>query len=154
MLLLLILKYKTGKRKGEKLNKLKCVQKKQIFIKCQENAWCNTELFKYWIKNIFFKYQKLTVKRIFTFIFNKATSHINNDIIKYLEENKVIIIIPPGLTSFLQLLNIWINKIFKLALRKQTSKKENLTSICENKFNINNEDSIKMILDIWNNKTT
>ena len=61
---LLILKGKVGKRKEEKLNKLEIVKKKKIFVKCQEKAWCNTELFKFWVNNVFIIYQKLVVKKI------------------------------------------------------------------------------------------
>ena len=152
---LLILKGKVGKRKEEELNKLEIVKKKKIFVKCQEKAWCNTELFKFWINNVFIIYQKLVVKKNCILILDQATSHINNGIINYLNNNNITyIIIPPGFTRFLQPLDLSINKPFKMALRKQylNYQQKNLEAICENKFNINSEDIIKMVLDIWTNE--
>ena len=45
----------------------------------------------------------------------------------------------------LQTLDFSVNKLFKLALKKQylNFQQENLNAICENKFNVNNEDIIK-----------
>ena len=53
---------------------------------------------------------------------------------------------------FLQPLDVSVNKLFKLAFKKQYLKKQKLETICENKFNINKENIIKMVFDIWNNE--
>ncbi len=50
-----------------------------------------------------------------------------------------------NLPRFLQILDVSVNKLFKFALKKQylNFQQENLNTICENKFNVNNEDIIK-----------
>ena len=85
----------------------------------------------------------------------QATSHVNNDIINYLENNKVSYIIIPGFTRFLQSLDVSINKPFKMALKKEclNLQQHKLEEVCENKFNINNEDIIKMVSDVWYNES-
>lgn len=44
---LFICKGKPGKRKEDQLNNLEDVKSKKVFIKCHNNAWCTTELFKH-----------------------------------------------------------------------------------------------------------
>ena len=50
---LLILKGKIGKKKEKELNNIEIVKNKKIFIKCQENTWCSSEIFLFWLNNIF-----------------------------------------------------------------------------------------------------
>ena len=50
---LLILKGKIGKKKEKELNNIDIVKNKKNFVKCQENAWCSSEIFLFWINNIF-----------------------------------------------------------------------------------------------------
>ena len=67
-------------------------------------------------------------------IFDKATSHINNDdIIAYLgEKNISYITISRGFTRYLQSLEVAINKSFKMALKKEylKSQQQHLNYIC------------------------
>ena len=44
---LFICKGKPGKRKEDQLNYLEDIKSKKVFIKCHNNAWCTTELFKH-----------------------------------------------------------------------------------------------------------
>ena len=149
---LIICKGKVGKRKEIQLNSLECVKNKTIYVKCQENSWCDTNIFKFWVNNIFLYYQNFIIKKKCLLIFDKATSHINNDVIAFLKEKNIdYIIIPGGFTKYLQPLDVAINKPFKMALKKEYLKfqQQHLNDIVENKFTITNEDMIQIINDIW-----
>ena len=61
---LLILKGKSGRIKEKKFKTIECVKNKTIFIKCQDKAWCTSEIFLYWINNIYMHYQNCVVKKI------------------------------------------------------------------------------------------
>lgn len=63
---LLIFKGKKGAKKELELQKNFYVQKKRIYVQCQENSWADSEVFQYWLENIFFN--------------NK---HINNSLKKF-----------------------------------------------------------------------
>ena len=43
--LLLILKGKSGRIKEKKFKTIECAKNKTIFIKCQDKAWCTSEIF-------------------------------------------------------------------------------------------------------------
>ena len=48
-------------------------------------------------------YQNCVVKKNCMLVFDKATTHINEEIIKFLNDNNInYVIIPPGFTRFLQ----------------------------------------------------
>ena len=65
------------------------------------------------MKEIFFNYELLTVKRKCYLIFDKAPCHIDKEIINFLNENQTIYsLIPSGMTRFLQPLDLGINKPF------------------------------------------
>ena len=86
--------------------------------------------------------------------FDKASTHVNDEIIKYLNDNKILyVIIPTGFTRFLQPLDISINKSFKLALKNAylSFQQKHLNEIIQNKFSIKNEDIIDIISHIWYN---
>ena len=86
-----------------------------MFILCQENSWCTNNLFKFWINKIFLYYQNNITKKPCLLIFDRATIHINTDIINYLNVNNIkYVVIPPGFTRFLQPLDLSINKAFKM----------------------------------------
>ena len=52
-------------------------------------------------------------------ILDKATSHITNNIIsQYINESKIMSFIPPGLTRYLQPLDVVVNKPFKEGIKK------------------------------------
>ena len=61
---LLILKGKSGRIKEKKFKTIECAKNKTIFIKCQDKAWCTSEIFLYWINNIYMHYQNCVVKKI------------------------------------------------------------------------------------------
>ena len=63
---LLIFKGKKGAKKELELQKNFHVQNRRIYDQCQENIWADSEVFQYWLENIFFN--------------NK---HINNSLKKF-----------------------------------------------------------------------
>lgn len=94
------------------------VKAKKIYVKYQVNPWCTTELFKYWIKNVFIPYQNDIMKNKCLLIF-RATIHINSEIIDYLQLSIKYVLIPPIFTRFLQPLDVAINKLFKMGLKQR-----------------------------------
>lgn len=61
-------------------------------------------------------YENNITKKKCILVFDKASIYVNEEIIKYLIDNKKFyVIIPAGFTRFLQPLVISINKPFKLA---------------------------------------
>lgn len=76
--------------------------------------------FLFWINNIYMHYQNCVVKNNCMLVFDKATTHIKEEIIKFLNDNNInYVIIPPGFTRFLQPLDVSINKPFKMALKNK-----------------------------------
>ena len=115
---LIIFKGQEGKRIEKELSAHKLVQNKRIYVKCQPNSWCTTDIFKYWIKEIFLKYE-YNIKSKCILVLDKAPSHFNDKIEEYMNNNAInYIYIPGGLTSKLQPLDISVNKSFKNAYKK------------------------------------
>lgn len=54
---LLIFKGKRNKTTEKNLNNLPIVKEKKIFVICQNNAWCDSEVFMHWLLNIYENYQ-------------------------------------------------------------------------------------------------
>ena len=132
---------------------MQIVKEKKIYIKCQENSWCTTDLFKFWLNKIFLHYQNCIKKKNCLLIFDRATSHINSDIINYMNLNNIYyVIIPSGFTRFLQPLDLSINKPFKNALKEKylNYQQTHINDITENKFTLKDEDIIRFIDEIWN----
>ena len=50
---LLIFKGKKGAKKELKLQKNFHIQNRRIYVQCKENSWADSEVFKYWLENIF-----------------------------------------------------------------------------------------------------
>ena len=88
-------------------------------------------------------------------VFDKATTYINEEIIKFLNDNKILyVIIPAGFTRFLQPLDVSINRPFKMTLKKYylNFQQNNLDAIMNNKFFVKDEDILNMIHKIWYNE--
>ena len=99
-------------------------------------------------------YENSIIKKRCILVFDKAFTHVNEEIIKYLNDNKIIyVIIPAGFTRFLQPLDTSINKPFKLALKNSSLsfQQNHLNEVIQNTFSIKNEDIINMISQIWYN---
>lgn len=46
-------------------------------VKYQPSSWCTTDIFKYWIKEIFLKYEYY-IKAKYILVLDKALIHLNN----------------------------------------------------------------------------
>ena len=66
---------KKGAKKELELQKNFHVQNRRIYDQCQENIWADSEVFQYWLENIFFnnKHINNSLKKIL--ILDRATSH-------------------------------------------------------------------------------
>ena len=65
---LIVFKGKPGKTLETRLSKhIHCINEK-IFVKTQENSWVDKDIFKFWLHNIWFKYNKLHSKKITSYI--------------------------------------------------------------------------------------
>ena len=85
-----------------------------------KNSCCNSEIYKKWLKEIFFNYELFTVKQKCYLIFDKAPFYIDKKIINFLNENQTIYsLIPSGMTRFLHPFELWINKSFKNYLKNE-----------------------------------
>jgi hypothetical protein len=85
-----------------------------------KNSCCNSEIYKKWLKEIFFNYELFTVKQKCYLILDKAPFHIDKEIINFLNENQTIYsLIPSGMTRFLQPFDLRINKPFKNYLKNE-----------------------------------
>ena len=127
-------------------------KRKKLFVKCQENSWCNTEIYKFWLNKIFLFYQNI-IKKNCLLIFDRASSHINQEIIDFLNLNNInYVIIPPGYTLFLQPLDVSINKPLKTAIKEKYLNflQLHINEITENNFSITDENIINFINEIWN----
>ena len=55
---LLIFKGKKGKTSEKKLQNIQCIKNRKRFAFCQQNSWCDTELFIKWIDLLLISYRK------------------------------------------------------------------------------------------------
>lgn len=95
------------------------VKNKKLYAVCQPNSWCTSDIFKFWLKEIYIKYQ-LSTKKNCLLIYNQAPSHKKDEIIAYMNNNNLnYLFIPAGLTSKLQPLDISVNKVFKNSYKKK-----------------------------------
>ena len=83
-------------------------------------------------------------------IMDKATSHYDNDMIKkFANENKFISFIPSGLTRYLQLLDISVNKVFKNAINEKYT--QYFISNGPENIKVSRTNIIDWICSVWNN---
>ena len=110
---MLILKGEQGKTVEKNLRKLSYVINGDIFIHCQKEGWCTTDIFECWIKEIFLPYQKMVCEKCLLTLDNASAHNSNNalDILKSYDIKYAFI--PPGMTPECQPLDISVNKIFK-----------------------------------------
>ena len=146
---LIVFRGKTDGPLEKELQKNIYVKNYSIFVKCQENSWVNSNIFKFWLINVWFKYTNAQTHRCLL-ILDQATSHYIENLDSVMKKNNsAYILIPPGLTKFFQPLDLSINFPFKHYL------KENYCSfniINKNTKKVTHNDIIKMIYDTWYDK--
>ena len=87
------------------------------------------------------------------FLFNRASCHINQEIIDFLNLKKIhYVIIPFGFTGYLQPMDLSINKLLKTAIKEKylNFQQLHINKITENNFSIKDKDIINFINEIWN----
>ena len=121
----------------------------KVKININNNAWSTTDIINDWLDKIYLPYiNKDPLLGSGLLIMDKASSHINEDIIeKCTGQFCDVSILPSGCTSILQPLDISINKPFKNAL------KEKYIRYCIDKgvafSKVGKEDIINWVGDIW-----
>lgn len=120
---------------------------KKIFIVCQDNSWVNESIFYMYLNQILFKSSEKNSNNKTMIVFDRARSHFSeriNELFEYFKSKYSLI--PPGQTSYIQPLDVSINKSFKSAIHKKYTQ-----------FQIDNKNSkkptreniIDFIHDIW-----
>ena len=91
------------------------IKNKKIFINFNCNAWSTKEIMIDWIDKIYFPYIKQDPLCGSALILDKASSHIQEEVIEKCTGNLMdISILPGGTTSIMQPLDVFINKILKV----------------------------------------
>ena len=108
-----IVKGEEGKTIEKQLQDLYYVKNKEMYVYCQPQGWCTSELFCLWIKEIFIPYENFIAEKCLL-VLDKASAHISIDSLSFLEKNKIAyVLIPPGMTPECQPLDVSVNKLFK-----------------------------------------
>ena len=130
----------------KRLNKIKVVLEKKIFVICQENSWVDPNTFIKWLKLIWFRINIKNIKKRILY-FDITTSHLTDEIKKIFNDNNCVYrIIPPGLSSYCQPLDLCINRPFNEAIKNKYREFCNFwKNIKKPKF----EDLIQWISEVW-----
>ena len=127
-----------------------------MFIFCQNNAWCDKYIFSQWVKLIFIPYQKSLSEKCLLII-DKASCHSSDDSLEILNNQNInYLLIPSGMTSILQPMDISVNKVFKDNIRFLFEKDRLLLDniIPKNKLETARLNLINYVNNVWNNETT
>lgn len=90
-----------------------------LIMKAQEKGWMDNELVLDWIKRVWNRRPGALLKRPGMLVMDSFRGHLTDDVKKVLSETKTEqVIIPGGMTSMLQPLDVCINKPFKCQLKK------------------------------------
>ena len=93
--------------KEKKLKEYINYKKYKIFALCKENAWADKEIYFYWLENVFFNNKIISNSSKKILILDRATTHYDNNIIeKFNKFNSTFLLIPPGLTRYIQPLDV------------------------------------------------
>lgn len=152
------------------MNSIPVVKNKEIIVSCQKKAWCTSDIYLNWLKEIFYNYELFIAKHKCYLIMDKAPSHVDKNILNELKEKKVIYsLIPGGMTRFLQPLDIGVNKQFKDLMKREyleyvSNVVTNNEIIIENKFKYNDkyknltkadierQNIIRWVYKVWTNE--
>ena len=73
-----------------KLNNLPDVKNKKVYFICQKNAWVDSNTFVKWLKLIWFRAYSFRKTEDRIIYFDRATSHLSNEINDLFKENKCL----------------------------------------------------------------
>ena len=122
---------------------------------CQREGWCTSEIFVYWINEIFLPYENEISEKCLL-IMDNASSHISNTTLKVLEDKKVSFIqIPSGMTPECQPLDISVNKKFKDKIILMFENNRILFDTLNNKVKLKTArlNLLDYIYRVWDDKT-
>ena len=130
-----------------RLKKITDVKNNKIFISCQKNSWVDASTFIKWLNSIWFKSYSFKPKEGTILYYDKAPSHLTEEVINlFAKYNCFYRLIPAGLTSYCQPLDISINKPFKDLLKLK------YREFCISNKNIikpTPEDMVNWVSSIW-----
>ena len=152
---LVIFKGEEGKTIEKSLNTLYYVKNKKIFVHCQREGWCTSEIFAYWINEIFLPYENEISEKCLL-IMDNASSHISNTTLKVLEDKKVSFIqILSGMTPECQPFDISVNKKFKDKIILMFENNRILFDTLNNKVKLKTArlNLLDYIYRVWDDKT-
>lgn len=120
-------------------------------MKWQDNAWVTKDIFKYWLNNIWYKYDIKNNKKLIL-ILDRATSHYFTELKdEFYSRNYKYVLIPPALTRFAQPLDISVNFPFKSEMKRNYFQ-YNFSNGNNKKANQNN--IVNFVYDCWYNENT
>jgi hypothetical protein len=130
----------------KRLNKIKVILEKKIFVVCQENSWVDPNTFIKWLNLIWFKIHKPKNIKKQILYFDAGTSHISSDIKKMFTDNNCLYrLIPPGLATYCQPLDLCI----KPFIDGITSKYRSFCTYWKNIKRPTPEELIQWVSSIW-----
>jgi hypothetical protein len=104
-----------GRIKKKDLPELNLRCKSEVIFTFQDNAWCDEEAMLQWIEEVWKPLTILKKPRITMLILDQFTVQKTNSVLSAIGKlGTVVIHLPPGETSKLQILDVGINKPFKL----------------------------------------
>ena len=131
----------------KRLNKLPEVKNNRIYIACQKNSWVDASTFINWLNRIWFRSYSFKPNEGTILYYDKAPSHLTDDVINMFAKNNCYYrLIPPGLTSYCQPLDLCINKPFKDLLKL---KYREFCIYNKNTIKPTPEDMVSWVSSIW-----
>ncbi len=131
----------------KRLNNLNVVKENKVFVVCQEDPWFDDKTFIKWLNFIWFRAYSFRNIKDSILYFDRHASHLTNDIKKMFDQNNCFYrLIPPGLTSYCQPLDLCANKIFKDSIQNK------YREFCVRVRNMKKptpEDLIEWVSEIW-----
>ncbi len=90
---------------------------KGIVVNVNPKGWMTSDMFGFWLENVWRKRKNALFCSKSLLIYDSARSHITDEVKKLVRKYSEIAVIPGGLTSKLQPLDLSVNKSFKDKMR-------------------------------------
>ena len=143
---LLIFKTTEGNKQRKNCKNWRLWRTKKVFVYWQENARNSKSIMLRWIEDIWKKYSFFNLKWKTLLVLDNATTHNTNKVKeKIIKCEAYVSMIPSGITSKLQPMDISINKVFKENLRNK------YVSYCieNNNLKVAKSTIIEWVDEIW-----
>lgn len=93
---------------------------KGLIVRCQEKGWMTNELVMDWVKVVWNRRPGALLRQRGMLVLDAFRGHLTPQVKKVLEDGHTdLVVIPGGMTSQLQVLDVVVNKPFKDCLRRQ-----------------------------------